>query len=559
MDDDGLADGWRSSPPRPKPWRVASAWNIPDVSPDNPDDPARPLAALVSFHYLRRAVRRRWLRCLLPAALGLLMAAGFLVLKPTVPAASTALFLAHDDRADPSSAMATDISLLGTHTVAERTVQALGLPISPGTLVGSLTATDTGSTQILQVTMTAPTEAEAVRRLEVLTAVYLQFRAKKVTAQTSVLIQGYDKRIRDLQSKVENLTSQIRTLSSRGVAGADAMSDVITERSSANTQLTGLRQLAEQAQLQQDSVVIASKAIEPPIPVSTGRLRRLVLVLASGLIAGLALGFMLVVLQAILSDRLWLRVEVASALDAPVPLSVRRIAPLPWFLRVCLFLPAVRRRRARRDVERQLMADTIVQRVRAANQRRSLAIVCMGNSQEARFGVLAAGVALQRTGRPALIVDLTSTGGVAPALGRLVDTASVDRPEVFRPDVVPSLTRGPADLEAADWDHVALAKARNAFTLVLADLDPAVGVDHLHAWTDDVIVAITAGASSVELVRTAGETIRSSGLRLHAAVLLRAPRDDCSWGGTSRDEGTDGSSLVQPRHEKGAVERSALS
>ena len=84
-DDDGTrAEGRRrgadraSAPPRPKPWTMTSAWNIPDVAPDDDNDPIRPLAALVSFHYLRGAVRRRWLRCLVPAVLGLLLAVGFL-------------------------------------------------------------------------------------------------------------------------------------------------------------------------------------------------------------------------------------------------------------------------------------------------------------------------------------------------------------------------------------------------------------------------------------------------------------------------------------------------
>jgi len=101
---------------------------------------------------------------------------------------------------------------------------------------------------------------------------------------------------------------------------------------------------------------------------------------------------------------------------------------------------------------------------------------------------------------------------------------------VFRPTVVPSLSRGPADLVAAEWDDVTLAKARGGVTLVVADLDPAVGVDHLRAWTDDVLVAVTAGRSSVELVRTAGDLVRSVGLHLHGAVVLCAVRDDMSSG-----------------------------
>jgi hypothetical protein len=159
-----------------------------------------------------------------------------------------------------------------------------------------------------------------------------------------------------------------------------------------------------------------------------------------------------------------------------------------------------------------------------------------------------------------LVVDLTNDGVVQPALRRLRDLSERERPDVFRPSVVPSLTRGPADLEAADWDDVAMAKARNGVTLILADLDPAVGVDHLAAWSDDVVVAVTAGASSVELVRTAGDLIRSVGLRLRGAVLLHAVRDDKS-SGMGLPEGEVDLSVsraVAPRVD-GGVERSLLS
>jgi hypothetical protein len=80
---------------------------------------------------------------------------------------------------------------------------------------------------------------------------------------------------------------------------------------------------------------------------------------------------------------------------------------------------------------------------------------------------------------------------------------------------------------------VALAKGRSGVTLVLADVDPGVGVDHLTAWTDRAIVAVTAGKSSVELVRTAGDLVRSVGLHLRGAVLLSAVRDDVSSGITT--------------------------
>jgi len=124
---------------------------------------------------------------------------------------------------------------------------------------------------------------------------------------------------------------------------------------------------------------------------------------------------------------------------------------------------------------------------------------------------------------------------------------------VFRPDVVPSLTRGPSDLQAADWDDVAVAKARSGPTLVIADFDPAVGVDHLTAWSDRVVVAVTSGRSSVELVRTAGELVRVAGLELEHAVLLRAPRDDISSGYMVLSEpGLAATTATRPEPDAGA-------
>jgi hypothetical protein len=105
-----------------------------------------------------------------------------------------------------------------------------------------------------------------------------------------------------------------------------------------------------------------------------------------------------------------------------------------------------------------------------------------------------------------------------------------ERAEVFRPSVIPSLTRGPSDLETAEWDDVALAKARNGVTLVIADVDPGVGLDYLTAWSDRAIVAVTAGRSSVELVRTTADLVRVARLKLQCAVVLRSRRDDISSG-----------------------------
>jgi capsular polysaccharide biosynthesis protein len=514
----------------PPPWNLSEAWNVPDDAPDDPGDQPRPLATLVSFHYLRAAVRRRWRFCAVLALLGVLLGVAYLVASPTQRTATTTLRLTHQPDADPSGAIATDISLVHTRTVAEQTIKDLGLSISPQAVLSSVKAVPTGSTEILQLTMSAPTDADAVRRLDAFTKEYLSFRAKQISAQADTLIKGYQNQISDLQAQAQTLRNQSEALAAGGDTAADQLGTAATKQSQIDDKITALQSTVADQKLQQQAIASASRVIDPAAPTSSSGLRRMVLVLASALIGGLAIGVSVIVLRAILSDRLWLRIEVASALNASVLLSVRRISPLPRLLRIIGWLPWVNAAQARRAVDQQRMVRTIERAVPEPGRRHCLAVVCLNNSDEMRFGVAAAAVDLRNHGRMATIVDVTEAGGVASAVARCVG-ASVDKaPAVLRPRVVPSLAGGPPHIDSADWGDVTLANGKNRVTLVLTDLDPAIGVDHLTAWTDSVIVAVTAGKSSVELVRTAGDLVRSVGLHLRGAVILGAVRDDMSSG-----------------------------
>ena len=54
---------------------------------------------------------------------------------------STRLLLTHRDGEDPAKAMATDVSLATTHTVAQRVIDLLKLPETPDDLLKQYTAT----------------------------------------------------------------------------------------------------------------------------------------------------------------------------------------------------------------------------------------------------------------------------------------------------------------------------------------------------------------------------------------------------------------------------------
>jgi uncharacterized protein involved in exopolysaccharide biosynthesis len=177
----------------------SAPWNATE-SDDDPASQGRP-ATLVSLHFVRFTLRRRWFACLMSALLGLLVAAAFVMAFPAVHDAKATLVLAHQPGEESSKAMATDESLLKTRTLAARVIENLGLTISPDDFLKTVTS-EAVSSELLSVTLTASSNAEAVRRLDALTTSYLDFRGQQLSMQSNVYVAGIQERIRKLQGEV---------------------------------------------------------------------------------------------------------------------------------------------------------------------------------------------------------------------------------------------------------------------------------------------------------------------------------------------------------------------
>jgi capsular polysaccharide biosynthesis protein len=525
-------DGRQPASGNPAPWVLPdeadgpSRWDDQDFVEEAPDEPLRPIDALVSFHYLRAAVRRsrRFVAGL--ALVGMLLGAAFLLLVPTSHTARIAILLSHADGTDPSRGRSTDVALLESETVADQTVRALGLSMTPQTLLKSISVTPPTS-DVVVLTTNAPTDAEAVNRLSTFAETYLDFRATQVSAQSDFMIKGYAQRIAALQANLSDLDRRIRSQS------GERLSDALTRRTQISAQISGLQESSDAAALSKAAIVYASRVIDPARPQPSGQVRRLALSVLSGLIGGTVLAFGIVVLRALLSDRLRLRVEVASALDVPVTVSVGRLAPAPRLKRMLQPPPwrARRKRRHHSDVARAGLA--IGRGLTGANQR-GLVVVCVDNADEGAFAVVAAARELGRHGQSVSLVDLSEAGALQrvvernPEQGQAGEALPVSRPADFL-----SLSRVPAEVDPNGTEPPQDGRDGDECPcLVLADLDPMIGADHLTDWADDVVVVVTAGRSSVTLIRTAGDLIRSAGLRIRGVVLLRAEPDDNSFGST---------------------------
>jgi hypothetical protein len=505
-----------------------ATWESPQIEDVDPSAPGRPLPTLVSLHFLRSALRRRRFVCVLSALLGLLAGAAFLLAFPPPHNANAMLMLSHDSPVDPSAPLATDVSLVKSRTVAAQTIERLGLTTSPQDFVGSLTV-EPASFSLLSITLAGPTHVEAVRRLEALTSIYLDFRAEQLFVQSKVLVDGMKQRIAELEDESTVLTERMEELSAAGEA-SDELNAVISQRTRVNGQVETLQEAVQEATLKNTSVTSASRVIEPAAAETGGMKRQIALTLVSALIAGAALGCGTVLFLAITSDRIRRRFDVVTALEVPVPVSVGRIAPLP---RRWLWLPRLRALDSHRADGRRRLAHAIEMELPLPGRWGRLAVACIENADEVRFAVAAAAADLAAQGSGVLLIDLTERGGLDAAVGQVMGDKITDRPTVLRPSGVPALAGSPADLhpvaheEAADDDpSVGATDVR----LVLADVDPSVGADHLRAWTERLVIVVTAGLSSAERLRTTADLVRAAGLDLRFAAFLRADVTDESSG-----------------------------
>jgi capsular polysaccharide biosynthesis protein len=496
-----------------------------DEVEENSNERSNP--TLLSLHFIHSALRRRWLVCVLLAVFGLLAATAFLVVSPQSHTAKMTLVLTHESGGgDTSLAMSTDVSLLQTRTVAAKTIENLGLTTTPEEFLKSVTVEPVGS-ELLSVTISAPSDAEAIRRLTTLNSVYLAFRGEQLTLQSNLLVAGMQQRIQELQGELAVQSRRIEQLAAAGGSSDSELGDSVEQRAYVQSQIDTLRQSVEDATLRNASIVSSSRVIDPPATDPGGLKRRIVLTLASGLIGGAALGCGTVLFFAVISDRLRRRADVAAALEVPVPISVGKMTPVS---RRWLWLPHLRTVDAGRTNERQRLARAIEMELPTPRRSGRLAVVCIDNADEVRFAVATAATNLAADGCSVALLDLTKEGRLGPKVVSTTAGSSAS-PVVLRPHGIPTLASGAADLHVVeDQAENAPALSGTDVILVLADLDPSVGADYLVTWTDRVMIAVTSGRSSAEMVQTAADLVGTAGLELRIAALLRTERMDNSSG-----------------------------
>lgn len=488
---------------------------------------SHPPEGLITLRYLWDAVKRHASIWLLLALVGL---AGGIAVPYVVPPenqASARLLLTHRDGDSPADAMATDVNLVSSNSVAQRTIERLGLSVTPDELLNRYSATPS-TDRVLQIVASAPSAGEATRLADTLAEVYLEFRSEQFALQLVPLR-------RDLAAARTAITNARADVVAAGLDPNDQSLPVTAQTTRLAHAKETERFIAQQI-LDQEVIaakISSSRVLDTATAVPRSERIGQALNAGAGLFAGLFIGIAFVVVRALVSDRLWRRQDVARALGTSVRLSVGRVPRLRWWRRP---------RRVRASATRSRNVRHVVDYLRdradwTEAPKPALAVVSVDDLDVCAPIVAALAMSLAADDKRVLVADLSGRGVLAATLGvtstgTCESRAGTDAGRIVvhlpDPDAAPAqgLQRPGAESGSGADNRLDTAWAEADVVVTLTTLSPALGADHLRTWASTAVALVAAGGSSMTTIATTGELVRLAGLRLHSAVVVRADRTD---------------------------------
>jgi capsular polysaccharide biosynthesis protein len=457
---------------------------------------------------------------------GLAIGAGLYVLAPQAYQAQTSILVTNDINTDPGVQIEGDIEIAQNAQVAERAIDALGSRQSAGAFLASYSVS-AASDQVLQINTRAKSGDAAMREANAVAAAFLRFRANALMTQQQVavaalrqLVTVQKRRFNTLIAKITRVTAEPHTRARHA-----ELRRLEKKYRKAGISLGALEYTLTNYPAVTASMVQGTYVLDPAVPVPPSRRHVAILVVLAGLICGLGIGFGVVIVSTLMSDRPRRRDDVARLLGCAVR-SVGRPRP------------TVRSRRAQTALLSDRLRDVIPDRGRTA-----LAVVAVDSVRPAASALAALAASYAKAGRRVVLADLSGNGSAARVLGvrepgvHQVEGSGgqlvvvVPEPGEAGPVRSPGLGIG-SQVARPSGSGGAATITRDSPDLVLslAELDPAVGADQLATWATDVAVVMTTGRSGPKAIHAVGEMVRLAGLRLALGVLLGADNADESVG-----------------------------
>jgi capsular polysaccharide biosynthesis protein len=478
-------------------------WALQESAATEEPQTVDPMAAFVSLGYIRSALRRSlWFWALL-GVLGLLIGSALFVKYPPAYQAETTVLVNDGPNVEPAIAIATDAALVETRTVAGQVVTELHLDQTVSSFLAAVTVTQL-TDQLLEITVNAPTAAEATQRTAALAASFLQFHAQYAKTQQTQLESQLNKEL--AQAQASSNPAKVDTIENY------VFNELGTSRTNTNT------------------IVKGSQVVDPAALVKHSRMKDALLYLAGGLIVGLAVGMGIVIIRALVSDRLRRRDDIAAALGAPIRLSVRTVPSgrKPW-------------QASRRNADLRRVVSGLRSTVAGREAPALVAVVAVDNMKDTAKATAALALQCARNGQQVILADLAEGSPAARMLGVRETGVMVGNQEGVRFTVVVPSPLDPAPTgpvrngalavdPAIDGESLAEACTTADVMLTLINLDPALGAEHLATWSTEAVAIVTAGRSSTTRIYGVGELIRLAGVRLVSAIVLKADSNDESIG-----------------------------
>lgn len=460
--------------------------------------------SLTSLMLIGEAMRRRaWVWCAAGLA-GLVISVGIYVIAPPTFQAQTSILVTNDVNSDPGVQIQGDIEIAQNAQVAEGAMDKIGSRQSVSAFLASYSVTAI-SDRVLQITARARSADAAEREADAIAAAFLKFRAYVLTTQQRLGVAALRPLIALDKRQFKALTQKLArvTAEPRSRARHAELRRLRRQYRKSSISLGALEYTLTNYPAVTQSMVQGSSILDAAASVPPSRRHVAVLFVIAGLICGLALGFGIVGVGALMSDRPRKRDDVARLLGSVVR-SVGRPRPPAW----------------RRRAEVRHLSDRLREAI-PDRGRTALAVVAVNSVRLAATALAALAVSYAQDGRRVQLADLSGHASAARALGiREPGVHQVETSGAQLAVVVP---------EPGEVGPVGRPESVDLL-LSLAELDPAVGADQLATWATDVAVVMTTGRSAPKTIHAVGEMVRLAGLHLAFGVLLHADYSDESLG-----------------------------
>lgn len=267
-------------------------------------------------------LRRRWRALLLGVTVGLVAALGYVVVTEPTYRSTASVLVTPAQSASPDALLGnqgsgdeisldTEAQLVTSTGTVRLAAEALSGQVAADDLIPSVTIEVPPNTSVLQITFSAGTPTVARDGAQAFALAYLASRGQTAQDSVNAAIEALEKQAADLQTRLETASARVSSAQDGSVDEAIAQSDVsvLTDQLSSVTQTV--------SDLRSNAVTPGRIIVDAQLPTNAVGPAD-ALVLAAGLVLGLAAGLVLAVTRRHTDRRIHDVEDVERIVDLPV-------------------------------------------------------------------------------------------------------------------------------------------------------------------------------------------------------------------------------------------------